>query len=264
MATRAVGRASPPGAARPAVSQDRFEDLGPGREDPRSAGERLAERDRTHPEQPEGPPQPPRAPNKYAWVVGIVILMVASALLLLQILSNEGEGLKGPPPGSAVRAFAAPSARGSLEGEANVCQRRPCAKSAGRVPACEVRAADVVNLCELRRRPLVLTFIFDRGADCYPQVDRTERVSRRVRGVSFASVFFSRKEREELRRVVEGRGWQQPVAVDEDGAIANLYGVGGCPTTVFLKKGGRVLETELGNLTEADLRRKAERLARSG
>ena len=46
----------------------------------------------------------------------------------------------------------------------------------------------------------------------------------------FATVFFSRKERDELRRLVAARGWRQPVALDEDGAVANLYGVGGCPT----------------------------------
>jgi hypothetical protein len=52
------------------------------------------------------------------------------------------------------------------------------------------------------------------------------------------------------------------VAIDEDGAVANLYGVGGCPTTVFARAGGRVMDTELGNLTEARLRRQAERLLR--
>jgi hypothetical protein len=81
--------------------------------------------------------------------------------------------------------------------------------------------------------------------------------------VAFASVFFSRKERDELQRLVEARRWTQPVAVDEDGAVANLYGVGGCPTTVFVRPGGRVAETALGNLTEAQLLRKARRLRSS-
>ena len=127
-------------------------------------------------------------------------------------------------------------------------------------PACEVVSDEVVNLCRLRRRPLVLTFIFDRGADCYPQVDRTERVRRELDGVQFATVFFSRKERDELRRLVRARGWRQPVAIDEDGAVANLYGVGGCPITVFARPGGKVRVTRLGNLTEAQLRRNAARL----
>jgi len=240
------------------MTDDRFDDLGGnGR---RSAGERLAERDRTHPE-PGGRPEVPRPGNKYAWAVGILMVMGLGVLLFAQTLPNSGEGLEGPDPGSRLKAFAAPSARGDLEGEANVCQRRPCPGQAGKVPACEVVADDVVNLCQLRRRPLVLTFIFDRGADCYPQVDRTERVRDDLPGVTFATVFFTNKERGEVRGLVESRRWRQPVAVDKDGAVANLYGVGGCPTTVFARAGGRVASTELGNLTESELRRRARQLS---
>ena len=115
-------------------------------------------------------------------------------------------------------------------------------------------------MCELRKRPLVLTFIFDRGADCYPQVDRTERLRDDLEGVQFVTVFFSHKTRDEIRRLVEERRWTQPVAVDQDGAVANLYGVGGCPTTIFVHAGGRVAQTKLGNLTEQELRTRAERL----
>lgn len=239
------------------MSGDRFEDLGGnGR---RSAGERLAERDRTHPE-PGGRPEVPRPSNKYAWTVGILMLMGLGILLFAETIPNSGEGIEGPRPGSRLKAFAAPSARGDLEGEANVCQRRPCPQQAGKVPACEVVAEDVVNLCRLRSRPLVLTFVFDRGADCYPQVDRTERVREDLPGVTFATVFFTSKDREEVRAIVESRRWRQPVAVDEDGAVANLYRVGGCPTTVFAHAGGRVASTALGNLTELELRRRARRL----
>ena len=42
--------------------------------------------------------------------------------------------------------------------------------------------------------------------------------------------------------------------------MANLYGVGGCPTTVFANAGGTVARTRLGNLTEQELRAQAERL----
>jgi hypothetical protein len=238
------------------MSDDRFEDLGRGS---RSVGDRLAERDSTHPE-PVKRPEVPRPGNKYAWLVGIVMLMGLGVLLFAQTIPNSGEGLRGPEPGSRLKAFAAPSALGGVEGVANVCQKRPCPEQAGARPACELVADGVVNVCRLREKPLVLTFIFDRGADCYPQVDRTERVKDELPSVAFATVFFSRKEREEIRAVVRSRRWTQPVAVDEDGAVVNLYGVGGCPTTVFVRPGGEVLGTELGNLTEAELRTKAKRL----
>lgn len=238
--------------------EDRFEDLSPG--------ERLAERDRTHPE-PGGPmrrPEVPRAGNKYAWVVGIVMLMGIAVLLLTSSLPNAGKGVQGPPKGKALPAFAAPLITSSLEGAANVCQRRPCPRGAGKLPACELRARDVLNACELRRRPLVLTFVFDRGADCLPQVDRSERLRRSLPGVQFASVFFSRQDRATVRRIVTGRGWRQPVGVDSDGAVANLYRVGGCPTTIFAATGGKVVGTALGNLTEGQLRARVKRLMERG
>ena len=77
---------------------DRFEDL--------SIGDRLAERDRTHPE-PVRRPEVPRPGNKYAWVVGIVMLMGLGVLLFAQTLPNQGKGLRGPEPGQRLPAFAA-------------------------------------------------------------------------------------------------------------------------------------------------------------
>lgn len=230
---------------------DRFDDL--------TIGERPAQRDRTHPE-PARRPEVPRAGNKYAWLVGILMLMGLGLLLFVQTLPNQGEGLEGPQKGSRLKAFAAPSALGNVEGDANVCQREPCPKQAGGRPACSLTSEEVVNLCELRKKPLVLTVIFDRGADCYPQVDRTERVRRDFGDVNFATLFFTRKERGEIRRLVQARGWRQPVGVDRDGAVANLYGVGGCPTTIFARAGGEVVDTKLGNLTEDELRRRAAAL----
>ena len=41
--------------------------------------------------------------------------------------------------------------------------------------------------------------------------------------------------------------------------MANLYGIGGCPTTVFARPAGASTATKLGNLTEDQLRRLATR-----
>jgi len=244
------------------VSEDRFEDL--GGQDGRSVGERLAERDRTHPE-PTRPPEVPRPGNRYAWVVGILMLMVLTVVLFRNTLPHKGEGTLGPRPGRLAPAFAAPLATSNLEGDANVCQHRECSRNAGPVPACQLVSRDVLNVCLLRRRPLVLTFIFDRGADCNPQVDRVQHVSRSFPRVNFAVVYFSHKKRDDLRAIVQRRGWTMPVGVDRDGEVANLYGVGVCPTTVFSRAGGKVATTKLGELTERELRTEIGRVAgRSG
>ena len=243
---------------------DRFADLGGGSLERRSAAERLAERDITHPEEPERPPEPPRrAGTKYGWVIGIVVLMILGLLLYRSLLPENDNSLLGLKRGRPLPVFAAPLATGPLEGDANVCERRPCAKAAGPVPACDLESRQVLNLCHLRRRPVVLTFVFDRGADCFPQVDRTERMKARFPRVTFATVYFSRADRAEIRSIVRRRRWSQPVGVDRDGQVVNRFGVAGCPTTVFARAGGRVSETALGNLTEEELRAKTRRITGS-
>lgn len=250
---------------------DRFGDLGPEpppNPDGRSAAERLEEEDRLRPE-PDTPPRRPEVPrtgNKYAWVVGIVMLMVVSVLLLRSIMGISGDtpgaGLRGPPTGETVPDFAAPLASSSSDGDANV--RQPGgggSDSAGSTPACAVRGEGIFNVCEARSSALVLTFLVTEGADCEPQVDRIERMRAEFPDVEFAAV-VSGGERADVGRIAERRGWELPVAVDRDGAVVNLYGVGVCPTTVFAHAGGAVRTSRLGNLTEDQLRAQVERLRR--
>ena len=133
--------------------------------------------------------------------------------------------------------------------------------AAGKVPACETVSDEIVNVCELRRKPLVLTFLVTRGADCEPQIDRVERMRGEFESVNFAAV-VSGNDREEVEQIVERRGWTMPVAVDRDGAVVNIYGIGVCPTTVFSLPGGKVRQVELGNLTEEQLRTRIRALSR--
>jgi hypothetical protein len=250
------------------MPDDRFGDLGGGEGDRRSAAERLEEQDRINPE-PDAPqrrPEVPRPGSRYAWVVGIVMLMGVSVLLLTSSLPNDDQGLRGPVVGKVPPDFAAPSATGNAgDGEdANVRQRTGGSTAAGPVPACEVLTEEVVNVCELRRKPLVLTFLVTRGADCEPQVDRVERMRGQFPQVEFAAV-VSGNGREDVERIVRRRGWRQPVGVDHDGAVGKLYGVAVCPTTVFSLPGGKVASVEIGNLTEDQMRAKVRRLVkRSG
>jgi hypothetical protein len=230
--------------------EDRFGDL--------SIGDRLAERDKTHPE-PMRRPEVPRPGNKYAWVVGIVMLMGLGVLLFAQTLPNQGKGLRGPERGQRLPAFAAIEASGDKDGDANVCQKRPCNENAGKVPACQVEGNGIVRVCPRERGALVMTFVVTRGTDCEPQVDRVERIAHDFPGVRFVTV-LSGDTKEEAMNLARARRWSEPVAVDQDGSLVNLYGVGVCPITVFAEN-GRVSHTEVGNLTEAELRRDTSRLS---
>jgi peroxiredoxin len=245
------------------MPEDRFDDL--GAPDRRSAAERLEEQDRINPEpgDPRRRPEVPRAGNRYAWVVGILLFMAIAVFTVTTSLPNSGEGLRGPAVGSELPDFAAPSATGNAanDADANVRQGEGGNAAAGPVPACEVVSEEVVNVCELRRRPLVLTFLVTRGADCEPQVDRVERMRDEFPQVEFAAV-VSGEDREDVERIVERRRWTMPVAVDHDGAVVNLYGIGVCPTTVLSTPGGTVRRVRLGNLTEDQLRADVRALAK--
>ena len=216
----------------------------------------LAERDRTHPE-PVRRPEVPRPGNKYAWAVGILLLMGLGVLLFAQTLPNQGKGLKGPEVGRPLPAFAAPSAAGDLSGDANVCQKRPCNKNAGPVPACEVRSSEVVTVCPRERGARVMTFVVTRGTDCEPRWTASSGFAATSR-VRFVTV-VSGDSKSETENLAIARRWHQPVAVDTDGSVVNLYGVGVCPITVFARN-GRVRAANVGNLTEAQLRAKTRRL----
>ena len=125
-----AARRLPQGSGRHHVNddRDRFEDLSPG--------ERLAERDRTHPE-PVRRPEMPQAGNKYAWLVGILMLMGLAVLLFVQTIPNSGEGLKGPPVGQAPEGVrGAVGARPDRAATRTCARREPCPEQAGPVPAC--------------------------------------------------------------------------------------------------------------------------------
>ena len=232
------------------MPDDRLGDLGRAR----SAADRLAELDRREPE-PDTPRPPPRRPlgGRYTWVVGVaaVIVIVVAGV---NSLPNAGRGIRGPEPGERIPAFAAPSATGPLDADANIKQSGSDeGLSENRTPACEVRMPGVVNVCDLRRRPLVLTLIVPGVPACEDQLDGIERVRRSFPRVAFAAVVSGRP-KATVRKLVEEHRWGFPVAVDRDNAVFNLYRAALCPTTVFAYRGGIVRETRIKPLSDSALR----------
>ena len=233
------------------MRDDAFGDLGE-----RSTADRLQELDEAElaqeQEERRRRPEPPRPGGRYGWVVGVAFLL-AIIVAGFNAIDNEGEAVFGIEAGRNLPDFAAPLATGTLDGDVNFKQGSADRSAENETPACEVRGAEVVNVCELRDRgPVVLTFIFLRAADCEPQLDRIDRVREDFPDVSFVGV-VSGETRGRVEKLVRRRGWEFPVAVDPDGALANLYRVSGCPTTTFAHKGGEVYGTRLGRLSEREL-----------
>jgi hypothetical protein len=188
----------------------------------------------------------PKPGRRYSLFVGLAFVAIAIFALINSLSTDEG-GLLGSDPaeaGSPLAPFSVPDALGPLVGDANVFQddcessRNPCPTDDARTPACEVEGEDVIRVCDLFDRPLAISFWFTRGGDCLPSQDAFDAAAERYGDrVNFLSVNV-RDEREEVREIVEERGWGVPVGYDADGAVANLYRVGGCPTAALAYPGG--------------------------
>lgn len=205
------------------------------------------------------PPTPARRPgSRSAWLVGVVLLALI-AYVTVNTLRTDSPGARGVPDNSPVPPFAAPLALGPESGDANVAREADQGR-AGRVPACSVRGPAVLNVCQLAERgPVVLAFLIDRGGVCTRQLDEIERVRPRFPGVQFAAVAV-RGNRDRLRRLIRAHRWRFPVGYDHDGAVANVYFVGVCPTMTFAYAGGVAMHTTVGLLGPRGLEARVRQL----
>jgi hypothetical protein len=208
--------------------------------------------------------------DRYTILVGLIFLAVVVVALIHGIGHDERTlGLEAQPPRWPLPEFAVPAAAGRLEGDANIAQddcessALPCPAGARRTPACELRIAGAIRVCDLFDRPSVISFWFSEGGDCVDQQDVVSRVFERYRGrVGFLSLDV-RDERETVRKLVRERHWRMPVGYDRDGAVAALYRVGGCPTFAYVYPGGTLQSASIGNLDARALSAHVNRLLRA-
>jgi len=199
-----------------------------------------------------GVPRPAGA-SRYGWFLGVV-LFLAIAYITINTATTERSSSTGPERGTPMPPFAVPLARSGLDGDANVAVKRGQG-GAGARPACEVRGAQILNVCQLwERGPVALAFFAIRGGACEDQLDRLQAVRDEFPGVQVAAVAI-RGDRDKVRRDVRARGWRFPVGYDRDGALANLYGVAVCPQMTLAERGGKVRRNLIGEVSVARLRR---------
>ncbi len=195
-----------------------------------------------------------RSPSRYSIGVGLAFVVLA-VLAIVNAAGQDDAGIVGADPtesGIALTEFALPAAIGGPPGDANVFQddcessKNPCPAADRRTPACEVEIEGVLRVCDFFDRPLVLSFWFLRFADCLPAQDELDELYRRYRGrVNFLSINV-RDDLEKVRTLISEHGWAMPVGYDADGAVANLYRVGGCPTALLVYPGGILAKPLIG------------------
>jgi hypothetical protein len=200
------------------------------------------------------PPARPAGASRYGWFAGVVGVLVL-AYILVNTLRTNGPGAGGLERGDRLPPFAAPNVLSSLDGDANLAVK-PGSGGAGRVPACSVRGPDVVNSCQLGHdHPLVVGFLFTRGAKCAALFDAMQREAARRPDVRFAGIVV-RGDRDQARDLVREHRWTFPVGFDRDGGLANRYGVAVCPELVLAYPGGVVHGTAIGEDIAGDLDRR--------
>jgi hypothetical protein len=171
----------------------------------------------------------------YLAVLGLVILV----LVAINTALTKPTGVAGVQPGRALPPFAVPLATGTVKGDANVATRADEGQ-AGKRPACSVRGAGILNVCQLYEQgPVVLALFVDLGS-CPAVLDDMEALAALYPGVRFAAVAI-KGDRGSLRKLIRTRGLVHvQIGIDEDGALATLYKIASCPQVTFAYPGGRV------------------------
>ena len=203
----------------------------------------------------------------YSAIVGLVFIGII-AVAGINTLNTEDSGVLGASDEGdlPLSQFAVPALNSDLDGDANIAQddcevsRVPCPESDRRSPACDVDLKGAIRVCDLFDRPLVLSFWFTKGGDCEAQQDVFEASYRRNRDRANFLAIDVRDQRDEVTKLAAEHGWTHPIGLDRDGALSNLYRVGGCPTFIYAYPGGILHATSIGELDEKQFDAKVDEL----
>lgn len=200
-------------------------------------------------EPPVKPPPPARLTSQATWIAGVLAIVIL-AYIGINTIRTEGPGSRGIEAGDSMPPFAMPLATSKIQADSNLAER---AGAGAKNPACDVRGPEILNICELYEQgPVALAFFAQPSDRCKEQIDLLDRVVRRFPDVRAAAVSI-RGNRNDVRKSIRERGWKLPVGYDRDGAVANAYAVGLCPTITFAREGGEVVSTSLTLLSETEL-----------
>ncbi|HEY2718964.1 MAG TPA: redoxin domain-containing protein [Solirubrobacteraceae bacterium] len=188
------------------------------------------------PSEPERSSIRRRTTPRYGGYVGLLALVIL-ALITINTIVTKPNGVKGLAPGETVPPFAVPLALGTLNGDADTATHANDG-GAGRVPACQERGSQILNICELYEGAPVVLALFVDGGSCPDVLGDMQALAPSFRGVRFAGVAI-KGSRGKLRKLIRAHRLALPLGIDTDGALAALYKVGTCPQLTFILPGGQ-------------------------
>ena len=186
-------------------------------------------------------PRRPAAP-RYGRYVGLLALVIL-VLITLNTILTKPNGAKGVEPGRRLPPFAVPLVLGSLSGDADIATHAG-EGARGKVPACQERGPQILNVCQLYERGPVVLALFLNAGSCADILGDLQSLAPSFPGVRFAAVAL-RGDRAKLRRLVSARAPGLPVGVDRDGSLLGMYKVATCPQVTFAYPGGIVQSAAL-------------------
>ena len=182
----------------------------------------------------------------YVALVGVIFVVVI-LLALVNMLRSEDSGTVGigdVGKGKPVPKFAVPIASGDLDGDANIDPKE----------ACRIHVPGALRICDFFGKPLVISFWFTKGgSQCVDEQDIFDEVATKFGDRINAVSINVRDDRDQVRGLIEEHGWKVPVGYDRDGAVSNIYRVGGCPTFIYVKKGGVMKDASIGTTSDREL-----------
>lgn len=193
---------------------------------------------------------------RYIAVAGLIALFAFALYTTL----TQRTAVLGVPAGQRLPPFAAPLAHGGLANGYVNFATHPKQGSAGRRPACKVRGAGILNVCQLYEQGPVVLALFIDGGSCPDVLRSIQRLAPSFPQVRFAAVAV-KAQAKPVATLVRKLRLGYPVGFDRDGVLGVLYQMQGCAQVTFAQQGGIVQgQPLLEQPSDAQLRERIDRL----
>ncbi len=116
-----------------------------------------------------------------------------------------------------------------------------------------------LDFAQYNGTPVILNFFASWCGPCRAEMPTLDALHREWDGDVVVIGLNSVEGAEAAQSMIDDTGVTFPAALDIDAVLLERYGAIGLPTTVFIDGNGSVLDTWVGELTEADLRDRVDR-----